>query len=349
MLKVSVIIPTYNNGKYICEAIDSIFAQTYSDYEIIVIDDGSTDNTKEIIERFSGRLRYIYKKNGGISSARNAGIHASKGKYLAFLDADDVWLPEILEKQIKVLEKNTKVGLVYTAKYMMDETGRLTGDVRPHYPARNTNELFKGRIICMSVLAKKDTIIKAGMFDEEMPNLEDLDLWLRVAKSSEIKFIDQPLIKYRLHSNNASRKYEEKAYCSVELCKKILNDEEIEIPKRYKKATLARAYYRLAKIQHEKAKFTTALHSLLFAFKSDMLLPLRFIKNNDGLLLKLKKIINPFGALFVYTFKALFYQNTRITDNNAVEKFKELINKDINSEIMDLIENKIQKEGKNDR
>ena len=142
MPKVSVVICTYNLARYICEAIESVLNQTYRDYELIVIDDGSVDNTKAILNKYVGKLRYIYRENGGLPSARNLGIRLSKGKYVAFLDADDIWLPDKLQKQVKAIEEDDDVGLFYTAKYMMDANGRLTGDVRPHYPAKNLYDLL---------------------------------------------------------------------------------------------------------------------------------------------------------------------------------------------------------------
>src|SRR4030042_4827818 len=105
MPKVSVIIPTYNRGNLVLESIQSVFAQTFSDYEIIVIDDGSTDNTREVLHPYLSKLTYIYEKNSGQSFARNIGILASKGEYIAFLDSDDLWEPEKLETQVKLLDK----------------------------------------------------------------------------------------------------------------------------------------------------------------------------------------------------------------------------------------------------
>ena len=98
--KVSVVIPTYNSSQFIVETLESVFAQTYKDYEIIVVDDGSTDNTKEVLQPYTSRIKYIYKENGGPASARNVGIKSAQGEYIAFLDSDDRWLPEKLEKHI---------------------------------------------------------------------------------------------------------------------------------------------------------------------------------------------------------------------------------------------------------
>ena len=123
MPEISVIIPTFNYGKYIERAIDSILTQTYQDFEIIVVDDGSTDNTKEIIRsKKSDKIRYFYQENKGAPAARNKGIVESKGKYIAFLDADDEWLPTKLEKQVDKFQKSSnKVALIYGWARIIDE------------------------------------------------------------------------------------------------------------------------------------------------------------------------------------------------------------------------------------
>src|SRR3990170_2838516 len=114
MPKVSVIIPTYNREKYIVETLQSVFAQTFTDYEVIVIDDGSTDNTADVLRPYLDRIVYIRKPNGGQGSARNVGIKVAKGEYIAFLDSDDLWMPEKLELQVKYLDNNKDAGLVFT-------------------------------------------------------------------------------------------------------------------------------------------------------------------------------------------------------------------------------------------
>src|SRR5690349_3602213 len=109
MPKVSVIIPTYNRAQFIARAVDSVLEQTYKDFEIIVIDDGSSDNTQEILKAYEGKIRYVYQQNKGISAARNRGIQEAKGEYIAFLDSDDVWKPEKLSVQVAILDVNPHV------------------------------------------------------------------------------------------------------------------------------------------------------------------------------------------------------------------------------------------------
>ena len=114
MPKVSVIIPTYQYDSFIGEAIDSVLAQTYKDYELIVVDDGSIDRTREIISKYGSNINYIYQENKGLAAARNTGIRATKGEYLSFLDADDAWLPNKLEVEVEFLDTHPVVGMVYS-------------------------------------------------------------------------------------------------------------------------------------------------------------------------------------------------------------------------------------------
>src|SRR3990170_3473675 len=126
MSKVSVIIPAYNSARFLPEAIESVLAQTYKDYGIIVIDDGSTDNTKETLEPYFDKIKYIYQQNQGAASARNTAIRHSQGEYIAFLDADDVWLPEKLHIQVEYLNNNPGIAMVYSPSVTISEDGGLT-------------------------------------------------------------------------------------------------------------------------------------------------------------------------------------------------------------------------------
>ena len=122
MPKVSVIIPTYNRSKYVTKAIDSVLAQTYRDFEIIVVDDGSTDNTKEVLKPYTDRIKYLYQENTGVSAARNAGIRAAGGQWIAFLDSDDEWLPEKLSIQMDYLSRHNEiVAFITNVKFILPD------------------------------------------------------------------------------------------------------------------------------------------------------------------------------------------------------------------------------------
>ena len=121
---VSVIIPTYNRSRFLGEALDSALNQTYKEQEIIVVDDGSTDGTSQLMREYEPRIRYIYQERSERSSARNRGVSESCGEYIAFLDSDDLWLPEKIERQVKILNENEGIGVVYTGVQFIDEAGR---------------------------------------------------------------------------------------------------------------------------------------------------------------------------------------------------------------------------------
>ena len=209
MPKVSVIIPTYNREKYIIEAVESVLNQTYKDYEIIIIDDGSTDNTKQVLDEYlkgkgfrvrdkspshkaanpQGKtddvvtwcrgdfcVRYFYQENKGISAARNKAINEAKGDYIAFLDSDDRWLPKKLEKQMKVI-KDENINFVYSAMYV-ENNGRMINKIISASPATDfLGLLTKNQSIAMgTTVIKKEHITKTGMFDENLRVSVDCDL-----------------------------------------------------------------------------------------------------------------------------------------------------------------------------
>lgn len=131
--KVSVIIPTYNLARYINETVDSVLGQTYKNYEIIIVDDGSTDNTKEALSEYGGKITYIFQENQGVSAARNKGIKEAKGEYIAFLDADDLWLKDKLELQIGLMNSNPEVAMIFTDGESFNEEGLIKASLR-HSP-----------------------------------------------------------------------------------------------------------------------------------------------------------------------------------------------------------------------
>jgi len=197
---ISVIIPTYNAEKYINKAINSVLAQTYQDFEILVIDDGSTDNTKEAVNSIPDeRIRYIYQENRGPSAARNKGVELSGSEYVAFLDADDFWHPKKLEIQLDVLNKKPDICLVYSNIIMQEEvTGAKFTKTFDNFKTKE--RLIKSLIITpfnapspSTVIAKRESLLKSGLFDPKIKNGEDLDLWLRIAMNTNFYCVKKPL------------------------------------------------------------------------------------------------------------------------------------------------------------
>ena len=207
--KVSVIIPTYNNAAYLRETIDSVLNQSFTDYEILVVDDGSTDQTAEVLKPFLNRIHYIKKTNGGPASARNLGVKESIGEYLAFLDADDRWAKEKLDQQVTLLNADPSVGLVYTSVEIIDENSqRLPQRDKTTPSVYSFLELFEHNVMATSsVMARRRCFDEFGLFDEDRDiiSVEDYDMWLRISSKYKLAHIDHPLLQYRLHSQGISR------------------------------------------------------------------------------------------------------------------------------------------------
>jgi len=212
---VSVIIPTYNRAHFLGETIQSVLNQTYKDFEIVIVDDGSTDKTEELVKSFSdGRLRYIkLGKNTGSSAApRNAGLKAASGKYIALLDSDDAWLPNKLKLEVEFLDTHPSVSMVCSNYTYFGSRGRpkKTGfEGVPLASGYGLKELFfHNPISASAVLIKKSCFEKVGDFDESLVQCGDVDMWLRIAAHFEIDYINTPLSKYRFHERNMHLKPE---------------------------------------------------------------------------------------------------------------------------------------------
>lgn len=213
MPKVSVIIPAYNSMKYLPETLESALNQSFQDFEVIVVNDGSSDETAEWVSQLTDpRIKLISQENQGLSGARNTGIENASGEYLAFLDADDCWESTKLEKQVLTLEDNPEVGLVYTWVALVNESGTPTGRIFKNYAENDVLEnLIEHNIVeCGSVaMVRRQCFENCGVFDRDLRSfVEDWDMWLRIASRYPFKVIKQPLVYYRQHSNSASKNWE---------------------------------------------------------------------------------------------------------------------------------------------
>lgn len=203
---VSVVIPTYNRANLLPNAINSVINQTFKNWELIIVDDGSIDNTKDVISEFikkDSRVKYFYQKNSGQPSAMNLGIKNSKGNYIAFLDDDDEWLPEKLEKQINKIKSDKLIGLVFTDAIILDGKTNVNkrSDIIKPSSGFVYKELLKTNFItATSVIIAKEIFEKIGLFDEsfiiKITQIQDYDMWLRIAKYYKIEYISEPLVKY---------------------------------------------------------------------------------------------------------------------------------------------------------
>jgi len=202
--KVSVIIPTYNRADLLPRAIKSVLSQTFQDFELIIVDDGSTDNTKEIVKSFQNkdeRIKYVYQDNQGESGARNTGLRESQGEYIAFLDSDDEWLPEKLEKQLELFQHSDKKNLGFVSCNALIKEGDRAREYKiPRY-RKNFEELLKGNFICSpsSVIIKNKVFNSVGGFDKKLKMGPDWDMWIRIAQKYDFDFVPEPLFKYYVH------------------------------------------------------------------------------------------------------------------------------------------------------
>ena len=210
--KVSVIIPTFNRAQYIAETIKSVLNQTDNDFEIIVVDDGSNDNTREVLKAFINKIKYIYKENAGAASARNVGIKNAQGKYIVFLDSDDLFLPKKLEIQVPILDKYPEIDFVYSDVFYFKEKNKrpiLMRSIRPASDGRILKKLFMNTsITSSSVIFRKVCFEKAGLFDESLRLNEDTDMLFRIAIHYKAYFSEYPSVMYRVHSHSKSKNQE---------------------------------------------------------------------------------------------------------------------------------------------
>ncbi len=193
---VTVIIPTYNRGWILKEAIESVLSQDFGDFELIVVDDGSTDNTMEILDGYDRDITVLRQENHGVSAARNAGIAFASGQFIAFLDSDDMWLPGKLASQIDFFNSNPDA-LICQTQELWVRNGKRVNPKRRH--KKFSGMIFKQSLpLCIvspsAVMLKKSLLDKTGLFDESLPACEDYDLWLRIGCKYPVFLIDTPLI-----------------------------------------------------------------------------------------------------------------------------------------------------------
>lgn len=224
---ISIVIPTYNCSQHISSAIDSVLAQTYRNIEVIVVDDGSIDDTKSILKRYGSKIKYVFQSNSGPSAARNKGIKLSSGEFIAFLDADDVWVPNKLELQTQLMEQYRDIGLVGCGYYNIDSRGKIVSG--PFIPKsfKNNSELVREIMVrpvlnTPSVLVKKLCFEKVGLFDENLKGAEDWKMWIQIAKNFPIGFIEQPLLMIRMHGSNISDDVELMKSCALRVVRSDL-------------------------------------------------------------------------------------------------------------------------------
>lgn len=209
MPQVTVVIPAYNAMTYLPETVSSVLAQSFTDFEVLIINDGSTDHIQAWPATLSDlRIRLISQENQGLPAARNTGIREAKGKYIAFLDADDLWAPTKLEKQVHCLQADSTIGVVYTWTILVDESGQLTGRIFASQAEGNVwQQLLETDVISngSSAMVRRDCFETVGDFDRMLTSAEDLDMWLRLAVHYPFAVVKEPLTLYRQYASSMSK------------------------------------------------------------------------------------------------------------------------------------------------
>lgn len=227
--RVSIVVPVHNGAPFIADALESVRAQSYGCWELIVVDDGSTDATVKVVASLGLPLRWLKQPRRGASAARNAGVEAARGRYIAFLDADDLWFPEKLALQVGALEGEPELGLVFADMEEFDPGG----SVAPSLLARSAfgDEILRGGAIAgaeakllvenfiptSSVLARRECFSEVGFFDERLTVSEDREMWARIAARYPIRCIPRVLGRKRSHPGGLSRQVEETLRCRIEI------------------------------------------------------------------------------------------------------------------------------------
>ncbi len=205
---VSIVIPNYNYGRFLAEAIESALAQTYPHIEVIVVDDGSTDDSCRVLESFGGLIRTLFQENRGPAAARNAGVRVASGANVQFLDADDVLLPRAVERLLEVLQAHPECGLVSGIAIKPSESSGIAAQEGSKKISFISFEdlVLQNSLVTSCTLARREVLIQNGLFDEDRAwqSIEDYFMWLRISRTSGVCLLVEPLVRYRIHASNIS-------------------------------------------------------------------------------------------------------------------------------------------------
>jgi len=203
--RVSVIIPCYNTARFVAEAVESVFSQTYRDYEVVAVNDGSPDTLEleQVLAPWRDKITYVHTENCGLAGARNNGIRASRGELIALLDSDDIWEPTFLQVLVGMFEENPGIDVVYSDAVLFghtDSPGRTLMDMFPPQEEITFESILSSRawVFVVSCIVRREVLVRVGGFDQDLRYAEDLDLWLRIAHGGfKILPCSQPLVRYR--------------------------------------------------------------------------------------------------------------------------------------------------------
>ncbi len=289
---VSIIVPAYNRADLLGEALSSVFSQTYRDFEIIVIDDGSTDDTASVLQPLvkQGLIQYIYQKKQGVSAARNRGIIEANGQYIAFLDSDDLFEPEKLDIQVKYLQNHPEVGLVHSGFTKFDHTRY---DLGYRDTSWFSGQIYPQILLYWTTLMAIDTVLvvkkvfdSVGSFDTSLSIGEDLDMWRRISRKYPFGFVDKSLARVRVHEGNVSGDKLKITEGMVKYLEKAFED-DASLSTRFQKYVFSRMFstmaYNLLSENSDEALLAARLNALR-AIKQDVLNPHGFIALSSTML-----------------------------------------------------------------
>jgi glycosyltransferase involved in cell wall biosynthesis len=276
-LTVTALIPTYNMAHFVRQAVDSVLAQSRPVDEVIVVDDGSTDNTAEVLAPYEGRLRRVLKKNGGLASARNAGLREAKGDFIALLDADDLWQPDKMEKQMGFLAQHPGIDFLF-GDYcnFSDETDNEEPEIKcpamHDYLVANASNLTQifdclleeNVVLPSTVVFRWSCLERTGYFDEKLRRVEDLDLWLRAARVCRFGFVNAMVTKRRRHGANLTNQWAKMQMVHADVLANALNTltDLTEKSKKLMKARIAGLHYDLGSYFLKQRDFAMAYQYL---------------------------------------------------------------------------------------
>ncbi len=272
MPSVSVLMPTFNRAKFLPEAIDSVLSQTYADLELLIVDDGSEDNTTSVLEPFlrDERVRYFYQDNQGQSYARNVGLKHAMGDFVAFLDSDDIWKPEKLEKQLAVVRAHPDADIVHGDEEIIDEQSAVTSLLNmARYSGRITRYLLADNSVSITTaLVKRRCFDEMGGFDTSVGVADDYELWLRFSARYRFHYEPGIVASYRVMDDQISSDKRRRLAANEMIIRNFLTKYGDQLDRKDKRWGLARFYCRSARYFASVGERGTAMNSLLMAFRS---------------------------------------------------------------------------------
>jgi glycosyltransferase involved in cell wall biosynthesis len=292
--KVSIVVTCYNYGKYISDCLNSILKQKYQNYEVVIIDDGSTDNTEKVVSPYleNQKIKYCKQENMGQAGAKNNGIRNSTGEFIAFLDADDMWADNMLEKEMALFsdkrigvvysrvrfinEKNKEVIIKSNNKYLLPRSGNITSYL-----------LFENIVTFSSSIVRKECLDKCGYFDESFKMGIDWDLWLRISTKYQFSYVNEPLLIYRIHSTQMSKNHEERRKCSDGIMNKFFQQNPNLISKKTARKSWAYTYNNRGNSYHN----SDFRQSVVFHLRSIREWPWQFAAYKDLVMHILRQVV----------------------------------------------------------